>query len=222
MFLRRSYSARNPKWLTLVVLLACAIASQADSLFIAGEVPNATGTLFSSTNNGITATFSSPADPNGFVTDLGPPALFNTWGPEYLLDGPGNTNIPLDIGFSSLLTSITLNFAVEKNTATPFILQAFLGGTLVGTQDGQAGESLDPTDNLMEGVLSFNGAVFDNVVLSTDLTVPAFAIGNVDVVVDPIGVPEPSTLFSTVAGAAVLGGVALLRRRRNGLTLGRG
>jgi hypothetical protein len=215
MRLRCKCSARNPQWLTLAVLLAAgAIAAQAGSLFISGADPSDTNTTFSDTNNGVMATFSSSADPGGFQTQLG--TVFNSWSGETLLD-PGTAgafNIALDIVFSTQLDSVSMNFAVNSlGTSTPFVLTAYLGGlggTVVGSQNVSA--ALNPTDNVPEGIISFNSAVFDTVVLTApDAT--NFGIGNVDVQLFDPGVPEPSTLFSTLVGAGLLAGIAFLKRR---------
>src|SRR5215471_13453032 len=79
----------------LVLLVSTTCSVSANSIFITGGVPFGTATPFFETNNGITASFSSPADPGGFQTL----ATFFSFGPEVVIDpGPaGASFISLDI-----------------------------------------------------------------------------------------------------------------------------
>jgi hypothetical protein len=167
----------------------CAIPLYADSVFLNGDVPLGTSTTFSDTNNGITAIFSSSADPGGF-TITGSGSLFDP--------GPANvSNIALDIGFDTSLDSFSADFVLDGPGT--FDLSAYSGGlsgTLVGTASESSGSSI-----------SFAGGVFDTVVLTSPST-PYFEIANVDVTA---GVPEPSyALIFPVLGF----GFVMLNRRR--------
>ena len=106
---------------TFVFLLLAAAALQADSLsFINGDVSLGTSTTFTDTNNGVTATFSSAADPGGFVTAS--TSGFFSWGPEMLYDpGPANVaDIALDIVFSTRLSDISMNFGTVNSGPLTF------------------------------------------------------------------------------------------------------
>ncbi len=177
----------------------CAIPLYA-STFITGDVSLGTNTTFSDSNSGVTATFSSPADPGGFVTAS--TSGYFSWGPEMLFDpgSSGASNIPLDIGFDTTLTSITMDFGTDGSG--PFDLSAYLGASLVG--------SVSVTGTVVvtfpEGIISFSGANFDKLVLTSPQT-PYFAIGNVNAV----ALPEPSyALILPVLGF----GLVMLKRRR--------
>jgi len=172
----------------------CAIPLYAGSVFL-NVVPQGTSTTFSETNNGITATFSSSADPGGFTITGG----FIGSDPEALFDpGPaGASDIALDIGFDTSLDSFSTDFILDG--PGDFDLSAYSGGlsgTLVGTASESSGSSI-----------SFAGGGFDTVVLTSPST-PFFAIANVDVT---SGVPEPSyALIFPVLGF----GFVMLNRRR--------
>jgi len=209
-----------------VLLVAAAIAAQADSFFVTGDVAVGTNTLFQDTNNNMTATFRSPSDPDGFsVQDtsifvLGGSAFL---GPEILIAaGAVQPNIELDIVFNATIDSISMDFAIDS--ASAFVLQAYSGG--LPPADGGTGTAVGGpvqvtgavgADGIPEGVIGLSGAFFDTVVLTAlDPTTDSFGISNVDA-----SAPEPSTLFSTFLGAGLLGGIAFLKRRRSGITVGR-
>jgi len=183
----------------LVLLGTSSFPLLASSIFITGDVPYGTATTFTDTNNGITATFSSPADPGGFVTA----ATFFSFGPEILYDpGPaGASDIPLNIGFSQPVNSITMDFATDGSGT--FDLSAYMGSTLVGTATATGVVVV----SFPEGSISFNGATFNSVVLTSPST-PYFAIGNVDV----SSTPEPGSAILMLSGALGVGLFSLLRR----------
>ncbi len=183
----------------LAVLLFFSTALFADSTFINGDVAVGTATTFSDTNNGLTATFSSPADPGGFMTGV----TFFSFGWEILADpGPASaSNIPLDISFSAPLTSIYMDFGIAGGPG-PFRLDAYLGGTWVGSTTVIGG--IPAGYNFAEGTIGFSGD-FDSVVL-TSPTTPYFAVGNIST---PI--PEPSSLM--LLGTALAGVGGILRRK---------
>src|SRR5215471_12195237 len=183
---------RNQKLLigfALLVGTACSVS--ANSIFITGEVPFGTATPFSVANNGITASFSSPADPGGFQTL----ATFFSLGPEVVIDpGPaGASFIALDILFSAPITSISMDFATDGSG--PLNLVALLGLGAVGATSATG--TIPAGFAFPEGTISFSGLVFDGVRLNS-IADPNFAIGNVSVV--PAAVPEPSSwvLLATI------------------------
>jgi hypothetical protein len=187
------------------LLAFCTVPLLADisASFIDGSNPLTQVTTFSDTNNGITATFSTPADPGGFITSS--PTFF-TWGPEMLIDpGPaGAAGIPLQIAFSTPLDSIKMNFATDGNGL--FDLNAYSGGSLVGSAS-VAGTNLF---SFPEGTISFGGANFDTVVLTSPST-PFFAIGNIDVSANAGVAPEPTYLLIL---PAMICGLVMLKIRR--------
>lgn len=163
-----------------------------------------TATRFTDTVNGLSATFSSPADPGGFVIQ---PTIFQALNGNVLGDpGPAGANdIPLDIGFSSPLAAISLVFATaDFGPPSPLTLTAFNGNTQVGMAPATG---IVPAGFIFpEGEIAFEGAPFDRVELST--AAPDFAIDQVAAV----ATPEPSALWIAGLGLIALGAV---RRRRS-------
>jgi hypothetical protein len=160
-----------------------------------------TATQFSNTQNGTTATFSSPADPDGF--EVFPALGFLTLTGNFL--GPGANSpaqTPLTIAFSANVSSISLDFGL--NDPGSLTLMAYEGATLVGTVS--VAGVVPPGFSQPEGLISFEGATFDSVILNTP-SANLFAIDNVDVAT--AAVSEPSTLFLMCIGVVVL---AFLRR----------
>lgn len=184
-----------------VLLLFSTALFAGDFNFINGDVPFGTTTTFADTNNGMTATFSSPADPGGFITAQN---FFSFPGFQILVDpGPaGASNIPLNISFSAPLRDISMNFGIDGQSG-PFQLEAFLGGKLVGSTTVNG--SVPPGGNFGEGTISFAGD-FDSVELISSST-PYFGIANIGA--DPV--PEPTSLMLLVPALAGVGGV--LRRK---------
>jgi hypothetical protein len=185
-----------------VLLFFSSPALFADSVFITGSVPPGTTTPFSETDNGLTATFTSPADPGGF--EIGP--SFFSFGPQILVDpGPANgSNIPLDIAFSAPQYSVTMSFGLD-GAPGPFVLDAYLNGVLVGTVSTMG--VIPNGYSLPEGTISFSGTDFNSLVL-TSPTTPYFAIANIDAAAPA---PEPSSLLLLGSGLLGIGGV--LRRK---------
>lgn len=187
----------------LPVLALFAVSSpalRADATFNFETNTVGTTTPFTDTNNGVSATFSSSSDPGGFLV-IGV-STFDTLTGKVLIDNP-STNRTLAIQFSSLQSAISLDFATDSPGGVLFDLDAFDGGTQVGSVTAIGSIPLGFT--FPEGIISFSGAEFDSVVLSAP-TAPAFAIDNVTVT----GVPEPTSLPVSVLALGVL---ALVWRR---------
>ncbi len=180
------------KMIVFALLMMTVGVARADSVFTFESDAVGTATKFSNTVNGITATFSSPTDPDGF--EVFPPLGFLTLTGNFL--GPGaNTpaQTPLTIVFSTNVSSISLNFGLDD--AGALTLKAYEGSTLVGTVSvtGVIPSGFDQP----EGSISFDGATFDSVVLNSTST-DFFAIDNVDV--RSATVPEPATVLLLCTG----------------------
>jgi hypothetical protein len=180
--------------LSFVLMAAGAVSLRADSVFINGEVAAGTFTEFPDTNNGLTATFASNAEP-GFFVESGS----YSFGPEILAQGPDGGNPYLDIQFSAPVSSISMYFLT--NEPGQLDLKVSLGGTLVDT----ASATSSGGNGVYEGFISFSGQTFDGVGLSSPETY--FAVGDIDVT----PVPEPGAWIPLTAGLA--GMLALLRRK---------
>jgi hypothetical protein len=191
---------------TLRLLLACAAACCAASASTVFNFDNdnlGTATNFTDTVNGLSATFSSAADPGGFVVYS---SMFETLTGNVLGDpGPaGVDGLDLSINFSQNLSAVTLDFATaDFNTPSPFTLTAYENSTLVGsaTSSGQfLGGFTFP-----EGEISFAGGSFNQLVLSS--TAMDFAVDNINVA----SAPEPAALGLFAAGLLAFGIPALKR-----------
>ena len=182
--------------------MAAATSSAAAQTFDFETTPNFTLVPFSVTNGGLTATFSSP---QGFMVQ---PSPFSTLAGRVLMEsdpGPG----PLTITFSAPLNGITLGFGLNSLFGTASLtLQALMGATMVGSANAPG---VVPPGNLFpEGSITFSGATFNSVLLSS--TAPDFAIDNI-VARQASVVPEPATVWLLGSGALVLVGVARRRSR---------
>ena len=189
-------------FLSLALLGAAANAS---TIFNFDSDTPGTSTTFTDSVDGLSATFSSSADPGGFVVYA---SMFETLTGNVLGDpGPaGLDNLALKIGFSQNLSAITLDFATSDFiTPSPFTITTFEGSTQVGTATS-TGQFLQGF-TFPEGEITFEGGPFDNVVLSS--TAMDFAVDNVTV----IAAPEPGTLALLGAGL-LLTGLPSLRRRK--------
>jgi hypothetical protein len=203
---------RSVRILCVVVLLVwTAGVARADSLFDFNSVAPGTATTFSATNNGLTATFSSPADPGGFVVQSSGGSFAPPLDGNVLLDTgtPGDENIPLNIAFSSNLTSVSLAFATDSLLgADTFFLTAFEGGLAVGSMSA-TGSVPSGGFTFPQGSIVISGLTFDSIQLSS--SAPAFAINDLDAVVAPTAsAPEPNSLV--LLGIGLLGLLALTAR----------
>lgn len=192
---------------TLQLILAAgafAMTASADTVFTFDTNALGTATAFTDTVNGLSATFSSSADPGGFEIQ---PSAFETLTGNVLGDpGPaGATNIALKVDFSHDLSAITLNFATADFVApSPFVLSAYENANLVGTAES-TGMFL-PGFTFPEGEIAFAGATFNSIQVSS--LAPEFAVDNIAVV----AAPEPRAFVLLATGLAA---IVLLARRRN-------
>ena len=165
-----------------------------------------TPTSFPDTVNGLLATFSSSPDAGGFMV-ASMPGFFQSLSGNVLIDSAPES---LPIVFGAPLTDISLDFATFDTQALN--LSAFLLGSPVGSSSATG--TVPAGFSLPEGVLSFSGATFDTVVLSS-LT-PNFVVDNVAATdppaIDAPAVPEPGS-FLFCAGALAALSFAQLRRR---------
>lgn len=214
-------SKTGPAVVLLFLLELAAIAPVHAQVGLFNFEGDATGTQtpFSNTSGGITATFSAPGGPGGFVVGPNPAYGSVLLSGQVLGEGFGTAtgaNIPLNIAFSRNLSSLTLDFAnASFRLLTPqtFTLQAFENGVSVGilTVPG-----LVPNGGSnAEGVIGFFGPVFNSVQLSSATSISGqFAIDNIGIVGAP-PVPEASTTVSLglllVLG---MGGMVVAARRK--------
>lgn len=187
------------KLMRLILAPAVFTAAANASLFNFDVNSLGTATNFTDTVSGVSATFSSPADPGGFVVY---PTIFQTLGGNVLGDpGPaGLDNLALTVNFSQALSAITLSFATSDfSSPSPFTLTAYQNSNLVGsnTQSGMFLSSF----SFPEGQLTFSGSAFNRVVLSS--TAQDFAIDNINVS-PSASTPEPSALVLSATGLLVL------------------
>jgi hypothetical protein len=130
------------------------------------------------------------------------PSPFSTLAGRVLMESDPTAG-PLTITFSAPLTGISLRFGLNSPFAPgSLMLQALNGVTMVGSVSAPG---TVPSGFLFpEGSISFAGAAFNSVVLSS--TAPDFAIDNINASV----VPEPATVWLVGSGALL---VAARRRR---------
>lgn len=189
----------------VLLLAAFAAAAQAGVIFnFDGDAPGA-ATQFTDTVDGLSATFSSPADPGGFAIQ---PSIFQALTGNVLGDpGPAMANdIPLTVSFSQNLAAISAVFATaDFGPPSPFTLTAFEGNTMVGTVSATG---IVPAGfTFPEGEIAFAGPAFNKVIFSS--TAPDFAIDQVAAA----AAPEPS-LMALVGLALVTFGAIRPRRNR--------
>jgi hypothetical protein len=195
---------------TLKVLITCGTLSlaaspvaNADTIFNFDSDSVGTSTTFTDTSNGLSATFSSSADPGGFIIYA---SMFDTLTGNVLGDpGPsGLGGLNLDISFSQDLASVSLDFATaDFGTASPLTITAYENSTFIGSASS-SGET--PSGFIFpEGAVSFAGSPFNQLVVSS--SAPDFAVDNIDVV----AAPEPAAIALFALGLFALGIPALKR-----------
>lgn len=165
------------------------------------DVPPGILTPFSQTKAGITATFSTVAGPVDAFS-IGS-SFFTTLTGNVLLSANGLSS-RLGIGFNRLIDSLDVTFALNTQlTSDPFIVQSFLGTTLVGST--AAFGTLRPS-GFVEGSFVTRGTLFDRVLISS--RAPDFAIDRLNARVSII--PEPEAWLLLTVGLA---GIAVVHRR---------
>lgn len=191
---------------TLRIFLACGAfcaAANASTIFNFDNDSLGTATNFTDTVNGLSATFSSSADPGGFVVYQ---SFFETLTGNVLGDpGPaGLDGLNLDINFSQNLAAATLDFATaDFGTPSPLTLTAYEGSTMVGSYTS-TGQYLDGF-TFPEGEISFAGQTFNQLVVSSSAM--DFAVDNINVTPSP----EPAA-FSLFAVGLLAMGIPAARR----------
>jgi hypothetical protein len=189
----------------LLLLAAFALTAHAATILNFDTDAIGTTTQFTDTVNGLSATFSSPADPGGFEIE---PSIFQALTGNVLGD-PGTAfanNIPLTITFNQDLSALGAVFATaDFGAPSPFTLTAFLGSTQVGTVSATG---IVPIGfSFPEGEIAFEGSPFNSVVFSSPA--PDFAIDDVAVAT----APEPA-LNAMVGFALICLGAVCTRRKR--------
>jgi hypothetical protein len=188
--------------LLFVFFLGTLGAAHADSVFNFDSDTVGENTTFTDTNNGVSATFSSPSL-GGFEV-----LASSSLPPLELLSGNVLTdtldNASLAIAFSSNETSIFMDFATSSSAGVPFVLTAFENGAQVGQVS--ASGAIPSGFTIPEGVINFSGVTFNSVSLTS--TAEDFAIDNVDV---QSVVPEPSSFWFLGVGLLALFGAAKRR-----------
>ena len=191
---------------TFVALVQAALltaTSEAAAIINFETVSAGTSVPFSVTAGGVATTFTGAGnfhvDPiPGLSPYISGQALFNS-------DASG---LPLSVSFDSLLTSISLGFAVNtRNDTTPFTLTALSGGTTVGIVTVLG--TLPPGFEFSGGTIGFSGAAFDNIQFSSGAS--DFAVD--DITINAV-VPEPASLLLFASGLAGLAARTRARRRR--------
>jgi hypothetical protein len=188
----------------LVAVGACAAASASTIFNFDSDNLGAT-TGFTNTVNGLSASFSSTADPGGFVVYQ---SIFETLTGNVLGDpGPANMdNLALSVNFSANLAAVTLDFATaDFSTPSPLTLTAYQNSKLIGSVSS-TGQFLSGF-SFPEGEIAFAGSPFNRIVISSSS--PDFAVDNIAVAT----APEPAAC-ALLGIALVALGVPALRRRR--------
>jgi hypothetical protein len=177
-----------------ILIAACATSAAANASVVFNFDGDSLGTAttFTDTMNGLSATFSSTADPGGFVVYS---SMFETLTGNVLGDpGPaGQDNLTLDVNFSGELNAVTLNFATSDfSVPSPLTLTAYQNSLPVGSAT-TSGMFLDGF-LFPEGEVAFDGAAFNRITIASTAT--DFAVDNITV----NQTPEPGPLSLVALG----------------------
>ncbi len=143
-----------------------------------------TTTPFSSTADGVTASFSSAPGVGAFRVDNASAYSFVTLQGRTLIEFATNGNA-LTVAVGQSLGSVSMNFAT--NTSSALTLVAYQGSNAVGSSVVTG--SVPAGGAFYEGVVGFSGASFDRIVLSSSAL---FAVDNMDVTpLSTAAVPAP-------------------------------
>ena len=170
-----------------LLFAVCAIGAvaNASTIFNFDGDSLGTSTTFTDTVGGLSATFSSPGDPGGFVIY---PTIFDTLTGNVLGDpGPaGLDDLSLTVAFSQDLSAVSLDFATSDfNAASPLTLTAYQNAQMIGSI--QAMGTVPDGFFFPEGQIGFSSGAFNRIVIST--TAPDFAVDNIAAT---IATPEPA------------------------------
>jgi hypothetical protein len=188
----------------LFVGAAFCVNAHAATVFNFDSDSAGTATAFTDTVNGLSGTFSSSGDSGGFVIY---PSIFDTLTGNVLGNpGPaGLDNLSLSVAFSQNLSAVSFNFATSDFvTPSPLTLSVYENSTLIGSITAPGAFLSGFT--FPEGQISFAGAPFNNIVISS--AAADFAVDNISV----SEVPLPPSLWLFAAGLLALSGPALKRR----------
>jgi len=183
-----------PKSLTVcAVFLTLAVAPAFSAVYNFEGTPISTVVPFQITDDGNTATFSSPDNGSFGVGQT----FFQTLNGRILYNSDESART-LRIVFSIPVPNIDLAFAINGSSSIQLNLNAYLAGNLVGSTSATGTVPGDPFFN-PEGTLFYaNSGLFDRVDL-TPSAGAAFAVDNI-----LVGIPEPSTAALCLAGVAAL------------------
>jgi hypothetical protein len=166
-----------------------------------------TATNFTDTVNGLSATFSSAADPGGFVVYC---SIYETLTGNVLGDpGPaGLNNLGLSINFNGNLSAVTLDFATSDfSVPSALTLTAYENSKLVGSASA-SGNFLQGF-TFPEGEIAFDGGTFNQLVISSTAT--DFAVDNIAVI---SSAPEPAVPALVAFGLLAFGIPSLRSKAR--------
>jgi hypothetical protein len=193
----------------IVAAAFCSVATASD-VFNFDSDSLGTSTTFTDTVNGLSATFSSTADPGGFVV-YG--SIFDALTGNVLGDpGPASTNgVDLSIALSNNLSAIALNFATaDFGAASPLTITAYENTTEVGS--ATATGTVPGGFTFPEGEVALSGKTFNNIVVSS--SAPDFAVDDISATV----APEPAVCGLLGLGLLALGSPAVYRKSRRAAT----
>jgi hypothetical protein len=209
--------------LGLVLLTAAGSLGRAQQVvfnfdnYATNDPANLTYTPFTDTVNGLSATFTSNADPNGGVNGfVVAPAFLPSFSGNVLNENQGvHSYATLTITFSRPVNDFFLNFGLNDPNAANgtgmdvLNLVAFNNGAGLGQVGQSTNLGLPDVTTYPQGIALYDGTPFDSVSLSSPIDL--FAIDNLSV---ETVVPEPSTISLWILGAGcILFG--LWRRSRN-------